>query len=131
MMTIPFGQLFETSQYSSVSPGGNVRVFYGKIPNSCVGFVRSFATLVWYPSVMYDIRVDGEGFSKIRREIPLENPMNYQNNDQIVIKDKIEVYALNSSTNTYNLGAMVDGVAYHRESMLAGVSGWLGAKQSI
>lgn len=116
---IPFSSLFRTHQSGSVLPSVTSRVFYGKIPNSCQGFVKRLANTVWYPGVTYVVKVDGETFDTLDRDVALTEPLVYDGESQILVRDKIEVYASNSSTNTYNLGFQVDGVAYHTPTMVS------------
>ena len=119
--SIPFSSLFNIQQNTNVIAGGSERVFYGKIPDSCVGFMNVVATVAWFSGVTYDIRVDGESFSRIERDITLANPLVYHPKLQIVVKDRIEVFASNSSTATYTLGMLIDGIAFHKESMIGGM----------
>ena len=116
---IPFSQLFRTHQSASVVGGNKDRVFYGKIPDSCQGFIKRLATTVWYPDVTYVVKVDGAVFETLDRNVGLTEPLVFDGDSQILVRDNVEVLDQNSSTNTYNLGFQVDGSAYHTESMLA------------
>ena len=119
MNSLPFSQLFRIHQSASVPAGTSVRVFYGKIPDSCKGFIRRIATTVWYPSVTYVVKVDGETFESVDRDIPIDAPLKFDRDEQVLVRDRVEVFAQNSSTNTYSLGMLIDGRAYHSPTMLA------------
>lgn len=116
---IPFSQMFRTHQSASVPAGQTVRVFYGKIPNSCQGFIKRLANTIWYPNVTYVVKVDGAVFDSLDRDVALTEPLVYEGENQILVNDMIEVYAVNDSANNYTLGFQVDGVAFHMATKIA------------
>ena len=59
MRSISFSQLGKVHQYVTVSAGATSRVFYLKIPDSCVGFLREISSN-HFNDVKWCVYVDGE-----------------------------------------------------------------------
>jgi hypothetical protein len=114
MIAIPFSQFGKVHQYKEIAAGESGRVYYLKIPDSCVGFIQQVANnyfdntyLVW--------KIDGATVeNKIERMIgKINNPKEF--NPPFLVQDKIEFWAYNNDTIAHTFEVVCDGVAYMRK----------------
>lgn len=117
LVGIPFSQHFKVHQYATVPAGGvNVRVFYGKIPNSCVGFLYKVGNN-YHSGCSLSWKIDGSTVEgDIERTIgEIDHPANYteENGGPYIVKDYIEFSASNPTANDLIFEVLADGVIYN------------------
>jgi archaellum component FlaG (FlaF/FlaG flagellin family) len=116
--SIPFSQLGQIHQYATVSAGiTNQRVFYLKIPDSCVGFITRMASN-WLDNIKFHFIIDGEIVERnIERQIgPMGDATKID--PPYLVKNYIEVKANNNDTVAHDLEVLIDGIAYHVKSII-------------
>ena len=118
LVGIPFSQYFKVHQYVTVPANTlDYRVFYGKIPNSKVGFIykvgnnyHSGSTLRW--------RIDGADVEReIERQIGSIDspaPFNMENGGPYLVRDYVEFTATNNNSEDLIFEVLVDGLVYER-----------------
>lgn len=109
---IPFSTLGKIHQYVTVNANtAKQRVFYLKIPNSCVGFINRMASN-WFDDVKFHFVIDGETVERnIERQLGLmSNPVKID--PPYLVRNYIEITADNGDTVNHNLEVLIDGIAY-------------------
>ncbi|RLF35611.1 MAG: hypothetical protein DRM99_04285 [Thermoplasmata archaeon] len=117
MKSIPFSELGKIHQYKTISSGESGTVFYLKIPESCVGFIRKMAN-TFYRDTYYQLIIDGEIVeNKIERTVgEIDNPVAI--NPPILVRNYIKVIGVNNSDCPVTFEFLIDGEAYHVKSSL-------------
>jgi len=88
-----------------VRAGQRKRIFYLKIPTEFIAFIN-YMSNTWYPDVVLELYIDGSFEERIERKYESRTI-----DPPIVVKNKIEVWAINNSNNDYLIEFEVDGVA--------------------
>jgi len=111
LIAIPFSQFGKIHQYKTVGAGKSARVFYLKIPNSCVGFLNQIGNN-WFDNTYYVWKIDGAVVeNKIERMIgEINSPKEFE--PPFLVVDKIEFFAYNNDTTSHTFEVLCDGVAY-------------------
>lgn len=122
MNTVPFGQFGNVHQYTTVKAGEESRVFYLKIPDGCVGFIYKLASN-YYDGVKWYFYIDGELIVKDLEKTfgDMGNPAEI--NPPYLVKDRIEFYAKNESSEDLLLEVYCDGVIMHVKTALSELNG--------
>ena len=115
LVGIPFSQYFKVHQYATVPANSTARVFYGKLPNSMVGFVYKIGNNYHSGSVLRWM-IDGTDVEReIERQIgSVDRPAQYnmENGGPYLVKDYIEFTATNNSSEDLVFEVLVDGLIY-------------------
>jgi hypothetical protein len=116
LVGIPFSQYFSVHQHASVAAGStNTRVFYGQIPQSCVGFLYKFGNN-YHSSTYLTWIIDGVKIEKqIERQIgSVDRPaqFNEENGGPYLVKSYIEVTATNPTSEDLTFEVLADGVCF-------------------
>jgi hypothetical protein len=113
MITTKF---YKPYQYATIAAGESGRVYYYKIPDSCVGFIQQVAN-AWFANTKLDWIVDGEHVEPnlIERQIAtIIEPKEY--NPPILVRNYIEWIAYNNSTASHVFEVLTDGFLVHKKT---------------
>ncbi len=111
METIPFANLANTFQAATIEAGANGRVFFLKIPESAVGFLKLIGNN-WFSNTYFEFIIDGEVVKKVEHQIGnINDPTSFD--PPYVVRDRLEFKAYNNSTKSIRFEVVCDGVAVH------------------
>ena len=117
LVGIPFSQYFKVHQYATVPANSTARVFYGKLPNSKVGFIYKVGNNYHSESSLRWI-IDGADVERnIERQIgSIDSPAQFKmdNGGPYLVKDYVEFTATNNDSKDLVFEALVDGLIYER-----------------
>jgi hypothetical protein len=116
LVGIPFSQLGSVHQYASISASSTGRVFYLKIPDSCVGFIYKVGTSPFQTDTYLALVIDGMTVEKKieRMNGSIDTPVQFndENGGPYLVKDYVEFTATNNSNNSLTFNVCCDGVCY-------------------
>jgi len=109
----PFSEYFSPHQSGTVTQGtaNPTRIFYGKLPETCRGFLNRMASS-WQAGVTLQFKIDGQLVETFQRVMGLIQQPNIIE-PPYFIYGEIEVYATNTGTADFNYDVMLDGRIYH------------------
>lgn len=118
MNAISFSQLGKIHQYATVSVGETSRVYYLKIPGSCVGFLNQISSN-YYTGVKWHVYVDGEC---VERDVEVQlgimgDPRRID--PPYLVNNYVEVKVYNGTDEDLLLEVFGSGEVYHKSSTLA------------
>jgi len=116
LVGIPFSQHFPVHQYATVSAGAvDSRVFFGKIPSTCVGFIYKIGNN-YHAGCHLTWKIDGVTVEKqIERQIGgIDHPAQYNedNGGPYLVKDYVEFTASNPTAGDLTFEVLVEGLIY-------------------
>lgn len=114
--SFPFHEFGKVHQYATIPAGQRGRVFYFKVPETCVAFISEIASN-WYQDTHLVWVIDGETVdSKIERMLgPLQDP--HRIDPPYVAKDYIEFKAHNNDDHDHEFEVICNGVLYHKQTV--------------
>jgi len=109
----PFSDYFSPHQSGTITQGTAIptRIFYGRLPETCRGFLNRMAS-GWQAGVVMTFKIDGQFVEEFRRVMGLIQQPNIIN-PPYFIYDRIEVYATNTGTADWDYDVLLDGRIYH------------------
>ena len=110
-------KFYEPYQYATIAANRSGRVYYMKVPQSCVAFIEQVANN-WFADTYLDWIVDGQKVElQVQRAIAgLTIPKEYR--PPILAKDYIEWVAYNNSGTDRVFEVLCDGAIYHINSSI-------------
>ena len=108
-------KFYKPHQYTTIQPGSSGRVYYMKVPESCVAFIERIGNN-YFDNTYYKVYIDGELMESnvIERQIaPINQPLVLV--EPILVKNYIEVIGYNNDTSSHIMEFLIDGTIYHLE----------------